>query len=485
MRLAAHGPFDVIVDESVAPNERAGVFVDSFFHLRPGGTYLVRAFRAGARQREDVRLPVARMVRRLTEGRPVRAPRQGVSVSAADACSFGDAFDEVSFGRWHLRVTNKTHALAKMREEQVDALFRERPARGEVVARVPAARLRSRSVVRHNLPEDSDWPTVYTAPELALRSYVDAVCAPYQGVFQGNVVLPDSYRHNQKARLVNGPATQEVTRLFARPKAELGDVLDLPGTFFHLDNEHRGHFGHVLTEMVSRLWAFEHARRAYPDLRVLVGQNHGRDLQRFEREIFEAAGIDVPVTVVDRPVRVERLLSATPMLSHPAYVHPGIAAVWAGIGRALEARSTRDDLPTRVFCSRRVPSRMCLNAGEVEGLARDHGFTVMWPEDLPFVDQVAMFRRAEVVAGYGGSALFTACFVDRPLPLVAVTSQAYTPRNEYMIASVLGHPLTWVAGPTEVPEPPPTPSVRLWALPFRLDLEKEGTLLVDTLRELG
>ena len=38
----------------------------------------------------------------------------------------------------------------------------------------------------------------------------------------------------------------------------------LEGTYFHLDNEIRGFFGHALTEQVSRLWAWDQAIGCIP-----------------------------------------------------------------------------------------------------------------------------------------------------------------------------------------------------------------------------
>ena len=44
----------------------------------------------------------------------------------------------------------------------------------------------------------------------------------------------------------------------------------LLGPYFHIDGEIQGHFGHMITEQVSRLWAWEEAKRREPGLKALL-----------------------------------------------------------------------------------------------------------------------------------------------------------------------------------------------------------------------
>ena len=105
--------------------------------------------------------------------------------------------------------------------------------------------------------------------------------------------------------------------------------------------------------------------------------------------------------------------------------------------------------PSRIFCSRQDDRRPCVNRDEVESLFVAHGFEVVFPEELPLPDQVAMFHQADVIAGYAGSALFTTLFSDRPKHLIVITPDTYGPSNEYMISAVRGHRLDVVVGVSE------------------------------------
>ena len=177
----------------------------------------------------------------------------------------------------------------------------------------------------------------------------------------------------------------------------------------------RGHFGHLLTEQVSRLWAWPEAKALVPDLKLLLGTNQRAEVQPYEYAVYAAAGVPhEDVVMLREPARVERVLSATPMLSNPEYVHPRIAETWRRVGDNLAATAAGGPRPGRVFCSRRLKKRSCTNTGEVEDLFRAEGFEVIYPEDMPLGDQIETLRSADVVAGFAGSGLFNLCFVERP-----------------------------------------------------------------------
>jgi capsular polysaccharide biosynthesis protein len=274
---------------------------------------------------------------------------------------------------------------------------------------------------------------------------------------------------------------------FARPRVDLSTAEPLPGTYFHLDSELRGHFGHTMTEQVSRLWALSAARAAYPDLKVLLAVRPRKDdVTAAERTLLSAMGVDDADVVALRrsPVRVERLLAATPMLSMPAYVHPDLVDTWTALGRTLAARAPGTDSPRRIFCSRRTTKRRCRNGTEVEELFRAHGFTVIFPEDHPLTEQARIFREAEVVAGYAGSAMFNLCFAEEPKPVVVVSSESYTATNEYLIASAVGHPLTVVWCPPDLPQPQNGWSKESFESDYVFDLARDGEFLTQALEAL-
>ena len=112
---------------------------------------------------------------------------------------------------------------------------------------------------------------------------------------------------------------------------------------------------------------------------------------------------------------------------------------------AAQRRGKRE-YPSRIFCTREHGKRECTNRAEVEELFASYGFEVVLPEKLPLPDQVELFHRADVIAGFAGSAMFTTLFSDRPKHLILVSPDTYGPSNEYMISAVRGHRLDLAIG---------------------------------------
>jgi capsular polysaccharide biosynthesis protein len=384
----------------------------------------------------------------------------------------------------HLVLVNRTSALAKVAEKQANRLVQLR-GNGRVLQTVPGTTFTSRCELTVSTGvRPPQMPEQITAPPLSLRQYDGPVCVPGQVLVDGNLLLPDTYRHNQRRRLAN-QYTVELGRRFAAVEAELDDVPLLEGTYLYLDNEVRGHFGHALTEQLSLLWALGAARQHAGDLRPLMTARRRPELHRFERELLAAAGLPPEdVVLLHSPARAERLLAATPTFSMPQYVHPLVARVWAEVGDALAARATLQPSHDRIFVGRRTSKRACLNAGQVEALFVERGFTVVYPEDLSLPDQVALFRRAQVVAGYAGSGLFTLALVPDPKTVIRIGSEAYSANNEYLIASVVGHRLVSVVSRTHRTEDEERRNAKQFQSSFVMDLEREGRFLREILADL-
>jgi capsular polysaccharide biosynthesis protein len=468
VRLTATGPFVVIVDGSTTGRGRQGRFRESFFHLRKGGVIIVRGAGGALDAENPSRLGL--LLRRARGGGSVLDVAQGRQVPSRQLYdeALGRALDGVHDDGGHLVVRNRAdRVLAKLREDELNAYLAQRPeSPHRVVEVIRSEPFTSRCVIRENAPPRGKQPPSFIEPpDISLREYHDVVVTPGQVVSDDRVILPDSYRHNQARRLTNR-FTEEVAPRFARLKHPGADLEERSGTYFHLDNEVRGHFGHLLTEQLSRLWAWPQAKGQFPDLKLLLGTNRRTEVQPYEYKVYEAAGVaPEDVVMLDEPARVERLLSATPMFSNPAYVHPRIAETWRRVGDNLAATATGGVRPSRFFCSRRIRKRSCTNTSEVEALFEAQGFEIIFPEDLTLGDQIETFRKADVIAGFAGSGLFNMCFVDQPKRVIMLSSRTYSARNEYLFASVLGHEIDLITSEARDP---------VFQSPFTFDHDKEG-----------
>ena len=463
-RLAGAGPLDLLVDDGENGDGVIDRFVESFRHLRKGGTYVLTARSPHAGER------LHQFLHDLRAGHEV-------PVAAADRQSLARAVREIGRDRGQLTVTRRGRTLAKLRENEMNEALAVDASRGRILATVPAAEFDSRCEMRASGRARKDRTKErYEAPTLYLREYFDVSCRLKSVVIQRGLLCPDTYRHHLNTNLTH-KSLKDAGRQYVVAPRNQPPARRLEGTYFHLDNEIRGFFGHALTEQVSRLWGWQQARERYPDVKALLSINRGREVAEWELTLLEAGGIDrSDVEVIREPVRVERLLSATPMFSMPAYVHPRIIETWDAVGAALRGQASDRAYPSRIFCSRQDDRRPCVNRDEVESLFVAHGFQVVFPEELPLPDQVAMFHQADVIAGYAGSALFTTLFSDRRKHLVVITPDTYGPSNEYMISAVRGHRLDVVVGISES-----TVGKESLRAPFVVDPATDGRWLTEVL----
>ncbi|MGI8523744.1 MAG: glycosyltransferase family 61 protein [Nocardioides sp.] len=485
VRLTAAGPHSLIVDLG-SPGGLTRRFDLLAYHLAPGGRLAMRLpKKARARKRLIRRV---RRVRRLQESGAVTPPvfgqderRPRARHLAALACSLTELRRE---GRLVLAV-NTVKTLARLTEAETDRWLALRQGPDRVLETLPAVRFDSRCEL-HTAPADVlPAPAAFDVPALSLRQFHHAVCRGRQAVETEDVVLPASFRHHTKKRPPQVRYADWSPRFLRAPDSE---PAELGGSYFLIDNYFRGHFGHVLTEVVGLLWGWDRARAHDPDIRPLTFANEkSADLHGWERELLAAYGLTDIEVAPNRATRVERLVTATPMfVQQPSYAHPDITEVYDRIGSTLAARASRQQWPERIFCSRDDGHRACRNGDEVEAWFTDAGFTVVRPEQHPIADQVAMFRAADVIAGYSGSGMFQTAFTGTPRHVITVAPQSYVALNEYLIASVVGHRLDRIYCRPDFARDEDDPSTwrRAFNSNYYCDPDREGAYLREVLDAL-
>ncbi len=486
LQLAAAGRFDLVVDLSRADGAvgRLTLFV---FHTSRGGAVILRLPR-GRAAREKWDAFVLRLASALTAGdqwAPTttddqRDPRSAAEVDwAALVTSVGSVRERPG----HVIVEVTADASVKVREEQIGPILALRGG-GRVLESSPATTTTSRCSVRGS---DTEWldglPAHYLTPALSVREYADVLCVPGQQVILDNLVLPETFRHVMQRRLRNKFLAERGRDFVSAPSVS---ATPLAGQWFYLDNEHRGHFGHVMTEQLSHLWGWGPAKARNPDLKALVSLNRGRQMASWEYELLAAGGVDrADILMVSEPVRVESLVSATPMFGMPHFIHHEIRHTWSMIGDSLARRAPQRDYPDRIFASRRIQKRWCHNNTEVEQFFADNGFEIIYPEDHSLPEQVALFRNASLVAGYSGSGMFQLMFcTEAPKHVILVLPTSYPAKNEYMMASVLGHSIDFVLCTPDIAREEVAPGQPYVETDFSLDFEHEGVFLKEILSGL-
>jgi capsular polysaccharide biosynthesis protein len=349
-------------------------------------------------------------------------------------------------------ATKRLRHYLKLSEAEIDSVLpaREPALEVSVIERHGGGSFTSRArVTFHGQPPvPAPWENEIIYPAVTVRHYRGEIAsAGATLMWSGSTVLPDSFRRHLSRK--GNPNLVWVDKEFGRIESRFLPKERLAGTYYTLDNSYSGHFGHLTTEVISRLWGWETAKRDLPDLKALVHMKpKSGKIPQLERQIFSAYGIEPEDLVwVNQPKLLESVVSASPMwhMENPHFAHPELKQIWERLTRGLLQGAPPSRTHERLFVSRgeTVGKRVCRNGAQLEDVFADHGFHVIFPEELSLATQVDLFAGAKVVAGYAGSALFNVQHCEQLETMIVLSSNSYTARNEHLFASIQGGDLIY------------------------------------------
>ncbi|WP_195909254.1 DUF563 domain-containing protein [Microlunatus sp. Gsoil 973] len=484
--LKLHGPVDVIVyvrRGTSAKHEAA--LRQLLFHLAPGGSYVIPMAKiTGYTQGRDLGRCLATMLAGLADGKQAASAQDYDELLwATSSVTVDRDFIRIGKrGRHYLKLSDRsTNRMLGSRNHNVAVRQLELLSRGELTS---SGQVDSIGATRELVGLD---PAV-KYPPMHLREYRGRIGFVSNSlVFTDNEILPDSFRHHLAGDLRN-PRMVNVDESFARLDEHVRPQETIDGAFYLLDSENSGHFGHLMTEVISRLWGWPRAKEENPDLKVIFRLRHVNERNpELEQTVFTAYGIQPDDIVwVDHPVYLQTAYGATPMFHNamPHYVHPQIRTVWRRLRDGLD----RSGAPQfdRVFLSRRdtLGNRRCLNRVAVEERFAAEGFEIVYPEDYPLRHQAGMLEHARIVAGFGGSAMFNTLFAENLEQMIVLNQEAYTARNEHLIALALGADIHYLWNVPEIQQPEEGWSREAYKSNWTFDFSRLGTeldrLLVGT-----
>ncbi|GEP35844.1 hypothetical protein NSZ01_36120 [Nocardioides szechwanensis] len=462
--LRRNGPVDLVVVLASAPAARHRHQLRELMpHLAPDGMYVVDRTAVGPGRDLESRLA-----------------RHGALVSRVWA-------DERLVG-----VVKGPETLLKLRHAEATRLVNSRP--GDLAATelavLPGGVLPPPPRVAVHGAGGRGLDAEMRYPPLQLRRYDGDLTVVAGSVAHADgVLLPDSFRWHLTDRLSHGRLV-DVRGRFARLK---GDSLPPPdrlaGAYYHFDYVNTGHYGHLMTEALSKLWGWESAKAADPELKLLTRTHPryaGTDRVPPDIELLTRFGVDPDDIVrVDGPVRVGTLVAAAPMWHNqePFYAHPRIAEVWD----RLRERMAEPDRTTseRIFVTRREGGRPCRNVDAVEAVFADAGFEIVRPGGLSQPEQAAVFAGARVVAGFAGTGMFNLAYAHRAEHVIVLSQESYDARNEHLFAAVHGATIDYFFSPAEIAHPEGDWSYEAFQSPWSFDFDRLGSALEALLRSHG
>jgi hypothetical protein len=163
-------------------------------------------------------------------------------------------------------------------------------------------------------------------------------------------------------------------------------------------------FGHVISQSIGRLWVTERLPPKIPI--VFANANPGfTQIPGYFFDFVRAMGIANPLTLVTRPTQIEELYLGPDLCNlqrrptaDPHYLD------W--LGRHLPAAELDPDLRLYISRSGIGPSYgQFLQERLLETALEAEGYRVIQPENLPLLEQMDLYRRAQKLVFADGSAV--------------------------------------------------------------------------------
>jgi hypothetical protein len=189
------------------------------------------------------------------------------------------------------------------------------------------------------------------------------------------------------------------------------------------------HWGHFITDSMSRMWALDQLPRT---MKVLFAPDPKARIDTpLVRELMGALELDGRLLRPEGPVIFDKVLCPIGALQ--------LSRVYEGFGRvhrraaAVLARSAGEIPSGPVYLTRRrlgADLRRLADEEVLEGLLEREGFRILSPERMSLADQMALFNSRYPVVGAFGSAMHTVLFrqTDEPQPVATLFPGKIPPR---------------------------------------------------------
>ena len=233
-------------------------------------------------------------------------------------------------------------------------------------------------------------------------------------------------------------------------------------TAFNLLGPHTPQFGHWIWEYMPKYVAATMSSLVN-GVPVLIDADMPKTHRQF-LELVIPPGTEIIEVPFSATIEVKRLWCA-PTLCYiplrPRSVDPlwliyatappdRFAAVMEEMQRRVRVALPAPRGPTRIFLARKPDQqRKIVNGASIEQHAREHGFVVVYPQDLDFGEQINLIRGAQYILGQAGSALFLNFFAQPGTKLCILSSQSIFRAASYICAlEKLGLDVVLLTGPT-------------------------------------
>jgi len=185
------------------------------------------------------------------------------------------------------------------------------------------------------------------------------------------------------------------------------------------------HYGHTITEFVSRLWAIKNYRRSGQKLLYHSIHNHEYVFScRWFLQLLHLFGLQKDDFIsFYLPTKISRVTVPSPAFGENNYVYKIFSDFCSQIGEKINVDSAFEKGSEFIWLSRDKVEKGTFRLKNESALCdtlKNKGFRIVHPEFLSIVEQISLFK-SNVVCGLLGSAFHTSIFQKRS-KIIALTA---------------------------------------------------------------
>ncbi len=221
----------------------------------------------------------------------------------------------------------------------------------------------------------------------------------------------------------DGTVCQNARTMLIRPRLTAPPTAPVPDEITELAGRHlyagvaRVHFGHFLTETISRLWALDQLERPVDSIifQPIYHRTAKTMLSTPLRQIVEVLSDGIPVQAFNGPVRAEELVVPSQGVGHFGW-STGTPEFRHFVRSRFEAAFSANG-PEKLYISRarlKNGDRHLDQEDQIEEMMIAAGYTAFHPERFSIHEQAAHYLAARVIVGGDGSAFHFAAHLFQP-----------------------------------------------------------------------
>jgi len=183
------------------------------------------------------------------------------------------------------------------------------------------------------------------------------------------------------------------------------------------------HYFHWFCDTLTRYLQVKTYNNQYP---LLISSNLIE--KEYIRETLNLLNINYSIYDYEVPYKIDNLLISSHITDSGNYSNSNITLLSSLLKSSIEITTHTN----RIWISRnKSKHRKIANEDSLIPMLKQYGFQIIYPEDISFIEQLSLYRNAEIIGGLHGGALTNILFMNEGTKLIEIRRYGDNMNNCY------------------------------------------------------